>query len=140
MNLSTKALVIIIILMLVLITLSSFFLFSSGQEISRADAQRIFAERCNAYSTEGCDWELTKQDGFDEYITACRRLNGEYREAYSCLYLICNACKAITNDVFCEGQCEMARGMTRTGAGAAAACSDFAARCSTRCDACSGFV
>lgn len=109
MQLPIKLIVIVAILTLVLVTLSAFFLQSTGSSLSKTEAERIFSTDCLTYSQRGCDWQVTHEPEFGNYMKACRILYGSYREAYSCLYSMCSRCFE-SSDLKCSGLCKVCNG------------------------------
>lgn len=112
MELSTKAIVAIIVVALVAAVLSSFFIFQSGAQISKAEASRIFEERCVEYGRRGCSWDVTEEQGFASFLQSCKALHGGEREAFSCLYSLCGQCKEFEpRDLECAAQCSALEGL-----------------------------
>ncbi len=109
MQLPLKIIIVVAIVVLALVSLSSFFLQSSGSSLSKTDAERIFNTDCVTYSQRACSWEVTHESEFENYLKACRTLYGAYREAYSCLYSLCNRCFESV-DIRCSGLCKICNG------------------------------
>jgi len=127
MELSTKALVILLVLIMLAVTLSSFFIFQSGAQISKADANKIFQQRCAEYGNKGCTWDVTYGEDFNQFVAACKIVNGQDREAFSCLYSMCAQCKSFDLEkIQCAEFCSRLAGLKKAGDGSMmAACSDY---------------
>lgn len=139
MELPLKAIVIIAVLVLVLVSLSFFVFNSSGESISRAEAERIFNTNCLAYSQRNCDWSATKEPGFENFLKACRVLYGPEREAFSCMYTYCTRCYE-TADLKCASTCNICSGHTSAAIDTKTCCAKYQAECSGskfNCDVCS---
>ncbi|MBI4170744.1 MAG: hypothetical protein HY514_03550 [Candidatus Aenigmarchaeota archaeon] len=141
MELSTRAVVIIAILVMLLVTLASFFIFQSGSEISKAEAQRIFGEQCIEYEKKRCSWDVTEEASFDRFVASCKLLYGQEREALSCLYAICGQCRNFAlENVRCEGICRGIDGQKKLGHAITETCNAYSTdvQCSgVRCGVCS---
>ncbi len=128
MELSTKAVVIIVVLVLLLIALASFFVFQTGSDIGKAEAQRIFGEQCIEYGKKNCAWDVTEEPGFDRFVASCKLLHGQEREALSCLYAICGQCRNFAlENVMCERICRGIDGQKQMGNSIAEACETYKA-------------
>ncbi len=127
MELTTRALVIILVMVMLVVALASFFMFQSGAQISKADASRIFQARCADYEKRGCAWDVTYEKDFEQFVTACKIVNGEEREAFSCLYSLCTQCKSFELEkIQCAEFCSRIDGLKKAGDGnIASACSDY---------------
>ena len=123
-----KIIVIVALVVLVLVMVSTFFFQSSGSSISKAEAERIFNSDCLTYGQRQCDWEVTHEPEFNNYMKACRVLYGEYREAYSCLYSLCNRCFE-TNDLKCAGLCKVCSGHDSASVDKETCCLRFKTEC-----------
>ena len=128
MQLPIKIIVIVALLALVLVVLSSFFLKSSGESLSKAEAERIFNTDCLTYSQRGCDWQVTHEPEFANYLRACRVLYGAYREAYSCLNSLCTRCFEST-DLKCSGLCKVCNGHDYASVDREACCLKYDTEC-----------
>lgn len=129
MQLPIKAIVVVAVLALVLVTLSSFLLQSSGGSISDADARRVFDTKCLAYGKLNCDWTITYEADFTDYMKACRRLYGQWREAFSCLYTLCDRCFQ-TADLKCSGLCNICNGHDYASVDRGTCCLRYQTECS----------
>ncbi len=123
-----KVIVVAAILILVLVALSSLLLSSSGQSLTKAEAERIFNTQCLAYNQRGCDWPVTYEPEFQRYLSACRVLYGSEREAYSCLYSLCSRCFE-THNLRCSGLCNICNGHDYASVERQECCSRFNAEC-----------
>ena len=136
MQLPIKIIIIIIIAVMVLVSLILFFFQSSGSSLTRAQAERIFNTQCTTYSQRQCDWSVTYEPGFQNYLESCRVLYGQEREAFSCLYVLCQSCKQ-TTDIRCSGLCNICNGHESASVERQTCCSRFSAECTQfQCDAC----
>ncbi|HIG97292.1 MAG TPA: hypothetical protein HA230_03025 [Candidatus Aenigmarchaeota archaeon] len=129
MQLPIKAIVVMVILVIVLVALSSFLLQSSGGSISGVEAERIFNTKCLAYGKLNCDWKVTYEPDFPDYVKACRILYGQWREAFSCLYTLCNQCYE-TADLKCSGLCNICKGHENAGVDRQTCCLRYQTECS----------
>ena len=140
MELPTRAIILIVLLVIFLAIVGSFFLLQSGTEISKADAKKLFELRCQDYANRGCSWDITEEQSFTQYVTACKILYGEEREAFSCLYSLCPGCKSFDIDyVRCAGICKGIEGQDQLGNPTEAACAIYNADTECRrlgCKAC----
>ena len=128
MQLPTKIIVIVALVVLTLVMISTFFFRSSGISISKAEAERIFNSDCLTYAQRSCDWEVTHEPEFNNYLKACRTLYGEYREAYSCLYSLCSRCFE-TTDLKCGGLCKVCNGHDASGVDRETCCLNYNTEC-----------
>ncbi|MBI4162508.1 MAG: hypothetical protein HY513_02400 [Candidatus Aenigmarchaeota archaeon] len=129
-ELPMKIIVIVVIVVLVLVILSTFLLGQAGSQISKADAERIFASQCQVYSQNNCEWAVTRNSDFNKYVEACRVLYGPERDSFSCLYVLCNACKDTQNSqIKCAGICNACKGNDETGINTEPCCAEFTAQC-----------
>ena len=138
MELPIKLIVIIAVVAMVLVVLSTLFLQSSGQSLSKAEAERIFNTQCINYGQRGCQWSVTYEPSFADYLKACRVLHGDQREAYSCLYSLCDRCFE-TTDLKCSGLCNICNGHDYASVARGECCSAYASQCqgsSVNCGAC----
>lgn len=136
MQLPLKVIVVIAILVIVLLMLSTFFLGSTGESMTRAEAERIFSADCVTYSQRNCDWEVTREPEFQNYLKACRVLYGNYREAYSCLYTLCTRCFE-TLDLKCSGLCNICNGHDYASVDRETCCARYKGECSSSSFDCS---
>lgn len=136
MQLPIKVIIIIAIAVMVLVALIALFLQSSGGSLTRAEAERIFNTMCTTYNQRQCEWPVTYEAEFANYLNACRTLYGQEREAFSCLYALCQGCKE-TNDLRCSGLCYICSGHESASVDRQVCCSRFSAECTQfQCDAC----
>ena len=77
MEIANRTLVIMLVLVMLVVVLTSFFLFQSGSQISKADATRIFQQSCDQFAKRGCSWDVTYDQDFDKFVQACKIVNGE---------------------------------------------------------------
>jgi hypothetical protein len=138
MELPTNIIIAIVIAVLVLVVLSAFFMNTTSPQITTTEAQRIFNDKCIEYGTKNCDWSVTKDASFNDFMKACRQLNGEEREAYSCLYVYCEQCKESTTDTMaCTSLCDEARSTYNLGGNTGPVCLQISTECpATECDVC----
>lgn len=129
MELPLKAVIVVVILALVLVSVSLFFLQSSGQSLTKAEAERIFSTQCLTYGQRACEWAVTYEPQFQEYLKACRVLYGSYRESFSCLYSLCSRCFE-SADLKCSGLCHLCNGHEYSGVSRQECCSRYANECS----------
>ena len=130
MELPLKIIIIVAILALVLVLLSTYFLRSSTESISRSEAERIFNSDCITYAQRDCTWEVTREPEFENYLKACRVLYGPYREAYSCLYSLCNGCFE-SSDLRCSGLCKICSGHDYASVERESCCLRYKGECSS---------
>lgn len=129
MELPLKAIVIVAIVVLVFVTLSMFFLRSSGESLTKTEAERIFSTQCLTYGQRGCEWSVTYEPEFQSYLKACRVLHGSYRESFSCLYSLCSRCFE-SADLKCSGLCKICNGHEYSGVNRQECCSKYQSECS----------
>ena len=136
MQLPIKIIIIIAVAVMVLVALVAFFFQSSGSSFTRAEAERVFNTMCTTYSQRQCDWSVTYEQEFSTYLDACRTLYGPEREAFSCLYVLCQSCKE-TTDLRCSGLCNICNGHEFASVERTTCCSRFSAECGQfQCDSC----
>lgn len=128
MELPTKVIIIVAIVVLTLVAITTFFLQSTGETLSRADAERVFATQCQIYSQQACSWDVTYRPEFQQYMRACRTLYGTHRDSYSCLYTLCQKCFE-TADVKCAGLCKICEGHEAASVDRKTCCSRYASGC-----------
>ena len=136
MELPFKVIIVLAIVVLVLVTLMAFFLQSSGSSLSKAEAERIFNADCVAYAQRACNWEVTHEPEFANYLNACRVLYGSYREAYSCLYSLCSRCFE-SMDLKCSGLCKICNGHNYASVDRGTCCLRYSSECSSSSVDCS---
>ncbi len=132
MELPLRAVIAMIIVALLLVVVSFFITTSSSPPIQQGDAERIFSTMCQQYKIQKCPWAVTREASFDTFLTACRTLYGDYRDKFSCLYSLCQACKEFEptpNEVTCAGICESCDANARLGLSTAVCCSNFKSNC-----------
>ncbi len=129
-ELPMKIIVIVVIIVLVLIVLSTFLLGQTSGQISKAEAERIFSSQCQIYSQSDCEWDVTRNSDFPRYVEACRVLYGPERDSFSCLYVLCTACKDTQNfQIKCAGICNACKGNDEIGISTETCCSEFTSQC-----------
>lgn len=128
MQLPIKLIIVAAVVVLVLASLSLFFLQSTGSSLSKTEAERIFSTDCLTYSQRECDWEVTHEPEFENYLKACRTLYGSYREAYSCLYSLCSRCFE-SMDLKCSGLCSVCSGHDDAGVDRETCCLRYKTEC-----------
>lgn len=136
MEIPLKAVVVAAILILVFVSLSTFFLQSSGQSLTKAEAERIFSTSCLTYGQRSCEWRVTYEPEFQNYLKACRVLHGSYRESFSCLYSLCGRCFE-SADLRCSGLCYTCSGNQYSGVSREECCSSYLGECAgsaVKCD------
>jgi len=139
MELPMKMIVVVIVIVLVLVVLSTFLLGQTGVQITKAEAERIFNAQCQIYSQRNCEWDVTRNPEFPKYVEACRVLYGPERDSFSCLYVLCNACKDTQNfQIKCAGICNACKGNQQIGISTETCCSEFTGQCTgvLECDVC----
>lgn len=135
MTLYSRAVVVVAVVALVLIVLSSFFVLQTGPQVTKAEANRIFASWCQNYAERECPWSVTREEGFDEYLEACRVLHGKEREATSCLYSFCAGCKEISlKDLHCDGLCNVCKANAAAGVGTEVCLAQYDSQCEGTCE------
>jgi hypothetical protein len=107
MDLPMNVLVVLALVVLVLIVLSAFFFGQSGQQMTEAEANKIFNLNCENYRNANCQWRVTRSDSFGEFLQACHVLYGPNQHEFSCLY---DFCCGFSGDVSCQGFCSLCRG------------------------------
>ena len=138
MQLPIKLIVVIAIVAMVLVVLSSLFLSSSGQSLTKAEAERIFNTQCITYGQRSCNWQVTYEADFQNYLKACRTIYGEQREAFSCLYSLCDRCFE-SSDLKCSGLCNICNGHDYASIARGECCSRYQGECassSVNCKTC----
>ena len=129
MELSVRTIVVATIVVVVLVTLSFFINIESSEQITRSNANQVFNSLCQSYKNMQCDWAVTREDKFNDFMQACRVLYGNEREAYSCLYTYCQACKTDESaDLKCASACEQCRADSSISV-RSTCCQQFAASC-----------
>jgi hypothetical protein len=134
MELPLRSIIAMVIVALVLVVVSFFVTTSSGPQLQQGDAQRVFSTVCQQYSQQKCEWSVTKQVAFGEFMDACRTLYGDYRDKFSCLYSLCQACKEFEptqQDVACAAISESCEANQKLGLSTATCCTNFRGTCST---------
>ena len=130
MNLPLKTIVIIVIVALVLVIISIFFLGSSGESVTRAQAENTFNTMCASYSQRDCEWKVTYEDGFQNYLAACRFLYGNHKDSYSCIHIHCALCNEATEpQLKCASLCNICAGHDAVGIEREACCTRYNAQC-----------
>lgn len=141
--LAVKTIVLMTITILVLVVLAYFITIQAGSQTSTADANRVFSTKCQEYRSKDCSWAVTAEADFNDFMNACRFLYGNEREAFSCLYVFCPACKDesigtanLENGLRCASICNQCAGDSdlnlRT-----TCCQQLASQCTgTSCSAC----
>ncbi|HLD85800.1 MAG TPA: hypothetical protein VI968_04545 [archaeon] len=140
-SLPIKVIVVVILVVLILSVLAAFFLLQSGQQVSEADAQRIFNAECQDYAAQSCSWDVTRSPSFGAYLQACKRLYGQEREAFSCLYAMCQPCKEFNvPQTKCAGLCKACQANADIGISVTSCCSEFTSQCTgiIECNTCAG--
>ncbi len=144
MELSIKTVITITLIIMVLVILSFFITSQSSAQVARSDVNRVFSTKCQEYNLKECDWTVTKEKDFEEFLSACRSLYGSESESYSCLYLRCPACsKAEINkgqfdtQLRCASLCEQCEGDEKLGV-KSTCCQQFASQCSESIVRCAG--
>jgi type II secretory pathway pseudopilin PulG len=140
MQLPLKLIVVVVIVVLILLVVSSFLISQSSQQLTQAEANRIFNTQCQQYASSGCEWDVTRGADFPQYLNACETLYGQERDSFSCLYSLCQACKEIEiNQVKCAGMCNICEASDGIGIDPETCCSEFTAQCNgvVECDTCS---
>jgi len=107
MELPINVLVIIALVVLVLIVLSALFFSQSSQKMTEAEANKIFNLNCENYRNANCQWRVTRDDSFGEFMQACQILYGSNQREFSCLY---DFCCGFSGDAACQGFCSLCRG------------------------------
>lgn len=139
MELPLRAVVGMILVALILVVLSFFISTSSQTQISSGDAERVFNTACQEYKLQQCPWAVTRESKFEQFLSACRTLYGYYRDSFSCLYSLCQACKEFEpaqEEVQCAGICESCSANARLGISTTLCCSNFRSECSGASVAC----
>lgn len=126
MELSIKTVVALLFVILVLLSFTLFFSSQSGEQITEAQASRIFYETCSEYRESDCDWTVTYEEKYNEYMDACRALFDQEAGRYSCLYRFC--CEQ-TKNVLCSGLCHACTGNSDSKASTAGCCLRFKTEC-----------
>jgi hypothetical protein len=134
MELPLRTIIVMIIVALVLVVLSFFISTSSGPQITQGDAQRVFSTMCQQYKPQGCPWSVTKESSFSQFLGACRTLYGDYRDKFSCLYSLCEACndnslKPTQPDIACAAIAESCEANQKLGVSTGACCANFRSTC-----------
>ena len=140
-SLPIKIVVIVIMAILILSVIAAFFILQSGQQISEADAQRVFNANCQNYAKQSCSWDVTRDPSFSIYLQACKPLYGQEREAFSCLYAMCQPCKEFNvPQTKCAGLCKACQANSDIGISSTACCSEFSSQCTDvyECNTCAG--
>ena len=136
LELPMRMIVLVVILVLVLIILSAFFLSQSSGSMTTAKANEIFFSKCDAYKKQQCDWRVTYQKDFNDFYSACKYLNNPDIGKFTCLYKMCCA---TSEDVKCDGLCELCSGNENLGTTLEQCCEQYKTSCSqspTKCGIC----
>lgn len=130
----SKAIIVLTIVVLVLVIVASFFVLQTGPQVSRADANRVFAAQCQNYAQRGCSWDVTHEPQFSAYLDACRAVHGAEREASTCLYALCDGCKQFAlSQARCDGLCNLCKGNAAAGIDATSCVAQYEAQCAGSC-------
>ena len=112
---------------LVLVIVSFFFSSQSSDALSDAEANEIFFGKCDVYKRQQCDWKVTYQKDFSDFYDACKHLNGPDIGKFTCLYKLCCAS---SQDVQCDGLCELCNGQEGLGVTQDECCQRYRNTCS----------
>ena len=140
METSTEIVIVLISSLMVLVVVGTFLFLKSDESGIKFNAAKIFSTKCESYKAYGCDWlKATRSAGFyDEFVPACKTVNGEQFEAYSCLTKLCCSPGSSLDSNKCESKCQSCSSFKSIGAAEALAncCSSYSKECSTSCEAC----
>lgn len=131
-----RTIIVAVIATIVLMFFSFFFFSSSGEQFTQAKANEVFFSRCETYKGQKCDWRVTYQKDFKNFYAACRQLNGPDVGKFTCLYKLCCAS---SEDVTCDGLCELCSGHENLGITLEQCCARYQSSCSSspsRCGVC----
>ena len=121
---------------LVLVLMSFFFTTQATGQQSNAQANEIFIAKCAIYKKQQCDWKVTYGKNFTDFYNACKQLNGPEIGKFTCLYRLCCAS---SEDVQCDGLCELCNGNEVLGTTQEECCQRYQSTCSnspSRCGVC----
>jgi len=136
-SLSNTAIVILILALLVLGAVMYFIFSQAAGGMTQAEANRIFYGKCQEYKSRNCDWSVTYDKDFDKFVDACRFLFGAQRDAFSCLYSMCQDCKELElSDIKCAGMCKICEGHDYASIKFRDCCSRFKSECASGCSIC----
>ncbi|MCX6816095.1 MAG: hypothetical protein NT120_04555 [Candidatus Aenigmarchaeota archaeon] len=137
MELSFRVIITSAIVILVLVVMTFFIGTNSGEQITKANANSVFNSLCQNYKSKQCDWSVTRETTFSDFLKACRVLYGDGKESYSCLYNYCPACKIQgSTNLVCSSICERCRADSSIGT-RTMCCQQYSGQCTgTTCDAC----
>ncbi len=127
LELPMRMIVIVGLLALFLVVFSTFFLSQSSGEFTKAQANQIFFSKCDAYKKQQCNWRVTYQKDFNDFYTACKVLNSPDIGKFTCLYKLCCA---TSEDVTCDGFCELCSGNENLGTTLEQCCEQYKTSCS----------
>lgn len=134
MELSFKTMIVSALAVLVLISFIFFFSSQSGEQLTQAQANRIFYDLCSDYRESNCDWTVTYEERYSDYMNACRVLFQQEAGRYSCLYRFC--CEQ-TKNVLCSGLCHACEANDEIKTSTAVCCTRYRAECGDiECGAC----
>lgn len=136
LELSVNAIVIILITVMALVIIGMFVMGQITKQQDDTNMNKIFADKCAAYKSAGCDWSLTKGSDFPSFLKACKYLYGNEYEALSCLEKFC--CGTVKS-VECDGLCSICDANKLAGIETESCCKKFASSCDNYgCTVCSG--
>ncbi|MBI4018131.1 MAG: hypothetical protein HY368_00815 [Candidatus Aenigmarchaeota archaeon] len=134
MELPFKVLISIALISFLLITFFVLFSQQSGQQLTQAEANRIFYSLCDEYKKEQCDWSVRERSSFAEYLESCKVLFSDTAGEYSCLY---QHCCVETKNVLCSGLCNACKGNEFSKTNKELCCSRFKSDCAEeQCEVC----
>lgn len=134
MELPVRTIAALFFVMLVMLSFAFLLSSQSGESLSRTEANRIFYDTCSEYRKSKCDWTLTYNEKYNEYMKACRVLFEQEAGRYSCLYRFC--CEE-TKNVLCAGLCHACEANKAGGLDTGLCCARYRAECGGAvCGAC----
>ena len=141
MELPVSLIVVFTITALILVTIAFFLNTATTPSIGRTDMERLFYTKCDSYAQNKCDWSVTREPDFSQFVDACRVMFGDNSEKFSCLYNHCQACKKVSSsqEMTCFTLCEEARSNKQLGVDHVPACNEIREQCaeiSTCVDVC----
>jgi hypothetical protein len=106
-QLSATAMIVIVAALLVIVIFLSTIMVSSGSQISKADAQRIYSSTCNIICKytiyENYKTALRLQENNQEFLKACQMLGyGDIKYPNRCMESCGCEMKVTTNDTSAE--------------------------------------
>lgn len=139
MELPIRVIITVAIALLVVAVILSFLFSGTAEPLDRSEANRVFSQSCLQYKERQCEWSVTREEGFTDFLDACKYIYGQAKDSFSCLYVHCEACKEFSDDpqeLMCAGLCEEARASERLGISTVNVCQQIRTECTSTQETC----